>query len=264
MQTYRRIVNGLKGIGFPTGVPVIIHTNPAALNQVRGKGETLLGALFSFSEKVITPAFTPSTLVIPQDGLENNGIRYGSGADTNAFASIFSDSLHPDASTSPLASTILKLPDGKRSNHPVLSFAGVNLDSVLLTQTLLEPLGPLRALSELNGWVLLFGTDLSNNSVIHWAEKEAGRKLFTRWAMTKTGIAECPSMPGCSRGFAKINPMVEAIEHKIELGSIPLRAFPIKVFSDFVKNLIQEKPDSLLCDEPDCLCCNDVRKGLDA
>ena len=239
-----------------------MHASENTLSQIRGKGVSLLGALFAYTDQIITPSFTTSTMVIPNDGVEQNGIVYGSGFESNQHASIFSQSLISDPATSPFAATMLSLPDASRSMHPILSFTGVNLGDALYQQTVLEPLAPVRIMAELGGWEVFFGSDHSQNLAIHFAEKEAGRKQFIRWAMTRTGIIECTSMPGCSRGFNQVGQLASELIKRFDLGTVPVMMFPIKEFVEQVAQLIQNQPDALLCDDPECLCCNDIRTSL--
>jgi aminoglycoside 3-N-acetyltransferase len=42
--------------------------------------------------------------------------------------------------------------------------------------------GPLRALRERDGWVVLAGVGLTSMTLLHVAEIEAGRKPFIRWS----------------------------------------------------------------------------------
>src|SRR4030067_342961 len=67
-------------------------------------------------------------------------------------------------------------PSTMRTSHPILSFAGVRADAALDTQTLYNPLAPIGALAEDDGWVLLIGVDPTVNTSIHYAQKIAGGK----------------------------------------------------------------------------------------
>jgi aminoglycoside 3-N-acetyltransferase len=66
-----------------------------------------------------------------------------------------------------------------------LSFSGINAGATLFTQTIYEPLDP-SGLAQQDGWVVLINVDHTSNTSIHYAEKLAGRKQFTRWALMET------------------------------------------------------------------------------
>ena len=105
-----------------------------------------------------------------------------------------------------VAETLRRHPRARRSLHPIQSFAGIYADKFLAAQTLQNPLGPIGALAEADGWVLLLGVDHTVDTSIHYAEKLAGRKQFTRWALLSDRIIECPGFPGDSAGFDAIAP----------------------------------------------------------
>ena len=95
-----------------------------------------------------------------------------------------------------LPETLRNHPSATRTAHPILSFAGINADFTLFTQTLYEPLAPIGALAELDGWVVLINVDHTVNTSIHYAEKLAGRRQFVRWALVGDRVVECPNFPG--------------------------------------------------------------------
>jgi aminoglycoside 3-N-acetyltransferase len=160
------------------------------------------------------------------------------------------------------AEALRRHPNASRSIHPILSFAGVQVESLLARQTQEEPLGPIAALQEREGWVLLLGTDHTCNTSLHYAEKLAGRKQFIRWALTPSGVRECPGWPGCSDGFEQAAPHLERITRRVEIGPATVRALPLAEMTAIVTNLIQEDPLALLCSREDCERCQAVRNDI--
>ena len=65
--------------------------------------------------------------------------------------------------------TLRRWPEARRSMHPILSFTGIRAEKILGTQTIEDPFAPIRALVELDGWVLLLGVDHTTNTSIHFA-----------------------------------------------------------------------------------------------
>ena len=146
-----------------------------------------------------------------------------------------------------------------RSSHPLLSFSGLNSEYALEAQTILEPLAPIRILADQNGWALLLGVNHTTNTAIHFAEKLAGRKQFTRWALMPEGIVECPGYPGCSDGFQSILQRLEMTNRRVNIGKALVQAIPLKELFTAVSAFISEDPSALLCNRPDCERCNSVR-----
>jgi len=158
--------------------------------------------------------------------------------------------------------TLRRLPSAKRTNHPIQSFAGIRADKFLAAQTLQNPLGAIGALAEANGWVLLLGVDHTVNTSIHFAEKLAGRKQFTRWALTPTSIIECPGFPGDSSGFDAIAPDIENEVRRIQVGDALVQAISLKILFSVVIQKIKKDPLALLCQRDDCERCMAVREAV--
>jgi aminoglycoside 3-N-acetyltransferase len=128
------------------------------------------------------PTFTYKTMVTPGVGPPNNGITYGGDKDLNKMAEPFRLDMPPDKMMGILPRQLLEEKGVTRTSHPILSFAGLGADDILLTQTLFDPLAPIGALTEKDGWVLLINVDHTVNTSIHYGEKLAGRRQFVRWA----------------------------------------------------------------------------------
>jgi aminoglycoside 3-N-acetyltransferase len=104
------------------------------------------------------------------------------------------------------------------------------------------------------------GVDHTVNSSIHYAEKLAGRKQFTRWALTPGGVVECPGFPGCSAGFQELAPEIEKFSRQVQIGSALVQALPLTMLFKLVMARIKKDPLALLCRQEDCERCSQVRK----
>jgi aminoglycoside 3-N-acetyltransferase len=158
-----------------------------------------------------------------------------------------------------LPETLRKHPLATRTAHPILSFAGVNAEEALFTQTLYEPLAPIGVLAEQDGWVLLINVDHTVNTSIHYAERLAGRKQFVRWALVDDRVVECPNYPGDSMGFQVIEDYLQADTRRVKMGKACIDAVPLKRLFEVVQGLIRKDPLALLCERTDCERCNAVR-----
>ena len=91
-------------------------------------------------------------------------------------------------------------------------------------------------------------------------EKLAGRKQFTRWALTQTGTVMCPVFPGCSAGFQAIEPEVRIFTKSVQVGNALVLALPLRALMVRVIELIKKEKYALLCNQYECERCAEVRK----
>src|SRR6185295_13865210 len=104
--------------------------------------------------------------------------------------------------------TLVAWPGHVRGNHPLDSFTAVGPHAAELVaeQAPSDAYAPLRTLIQLQGFVLLMGVGLERLTLLHLAEKEAGRILFRRWANDQYGQPMAVEVGGCSEGFGRLEP----------------------------------------------------------
>lgn len=258
MPGYAEILSAFQALGLQEK-PVIAHASLRPFGFIEGGAEAVLDAMLASFASVVMPTFTYKTEIIPDMGPPNNGIRYGSGQDHNKLAEPFHPEMRADRMMGILAETLRNHPAATRTAHPILSFAGINADLVLLTQTLYEPLAPIGALAEMDGWAVLINVDHTVNTSIHYAEKLAGRNQFVRWGLAGDRVVECPNYPGDSMGFDRIEPHLSFDTRRVQLGDGFIQAVPLQRLFQVVKELIQQNPLALLCERFDCERCNAVK-----
>jgi aminoglycoside 3-N-acetyltransferase len=161
-----------------------------------------------------------------------------------------------------LPETLRRHPRARRTSHPILSFSGVQAERFLAAQTLADPFGPLAALADADGWVLLLGVDHTVNTSIHYAEQLAGRRQFIRWALLPDRVVECPRFPGDSTGFGTIAVDLAEAVRQVRIGSALVQAMPIRAITRAVAARLQQDPTALLCTQADCLRCRAVRQSV--
>ena len=242
--------------------PVIAHASLSAFGEVIGGAETLLRATLDSVWALVMPTFTYQTMITPEVGPSDNGITYGAELDLNRMAEPFTLDKPADKQMGILPETLRHHPRAKRSPHPIQSFAGVYADKFLAAQTLQNPLGPIGALAEADGWVLLLGVDHTVNTSIHYAERLAGRKQFTRWALLPDRIIECPGFPGDSAGFEAIAPDLIQETRMVKVGNATVQAMPLRALIHAVTERLKADPLALLCQREDCPRCNAVRESV--
>jgi aminoglycoside 3-N-acetyltransferase len=260
MITYRDFVAAFRDLGLSNQSRVIAHASMSAFGQIAGGAETLVGALLASCEVVCMPSFTYQTMIIPPVGPPDNAIEYGSGEDRNRQAEIFTTQLRVDSTLGVVAETFRQHELSQRSNHPILSFSAVNAEAGLAAQTLEEPLAPIGWLADQDGDVLLIGVDHTVNTSLHYAEKLAGRRQFTRWALTRQGMVTCPGFPGCSKGFQAIGSRLQGVARKVQLGPGTIEYVPLRDLINVTTGWLRADPLAMLCDQQDCQRCQSVRE----
>ena len=258
MPSYAEILSAFQALSL-RDKPVIAHASLKSFGFIEGGAEAVLDAMLASFHSVIMPTFTYKTQITPDVGPPNNGITYGSGHDRNKMAEPFHQDMRADSLMGILPETLRNHPSATRTAHPILSFAGINADLTLFTQTLYEPLAPIGALAEQDGWAVLINVDHTVNTSIHYAEKLAGRKQFVRWALVGDRVVECPNYPGDSGGFQAIEPFLAPDTQRVNVGEAFIQAVPLQRLFDVVQELIKKDPLAMLCDRTDCERCNAVR-----
>jgi aminoglycoside 3-N-acetyltransferase len=259
MLNFNDLIVAFEKLGLQ-GKPVIAHASLRSLGQIVGGADSVVTGLMYSTGSFIMPSHTYKTMVTPASGPTNNAVNYSRGQQWNRLAEPYQNDMPADRMMGVIPESVRHWPEARRSMHPILSFVGIRAEKILKTQTLEEPFAPLRALVELDGWVLLLGVDHTTNTSIHFAEKLAGRKQFMRWALTQSGTVACPGFPGCSAGFMAIEPEVRAFTKSITVGNAVVQALPMRALMVRVIEMIKKDKYALLCDRQDCERCAEVRK----
>jgi aminoglycoside 3-N-acetyltransferase len=256
---YRDILLALRRIGLE-GESRIVAIGPTAMPEgIRGGAAALAAALAASCKTVIAPAFTYQTMVYPAEGPEDNAVDYPEASAASVEADFFRASLRVSPLLGPLPETIRKMEGASRSDHPILSFAGLGAEEFLAAQTIEEPFAPIDALAKAGGDAVILGADPPANVALHLAERRAGRKQFIRWALTPQGVVECPGFPGCSRGFAAIDRKLAGVIRSAKVGSFPVSRIPLRDLLHIAAGWIRQDPEALLCSNPNCPFCDAVR-----
>jgi aminoglycoside 3-N-acetyltransferase len=259
MLGYDELKSAFQQLGL-VNKPVIAHASLQPFGYIQNGADAVLQALSDSVLSVIVPTFTYKTMVTPEVGPPNNGITYGMDADLNKMAQPFSLDMPADPMMGILPETLRNHPFAKRTSHPILSFAGLRADLILDAQTLFEPLAPIAALADQDGWAVLVNVDHSVNTSIHYAEKLAGRRQFVRWALLGNRVVECPNFPGDSSGFNAIASYIQPDTRRVEMGAALIQAVPLPRLFEAVQELIKNDPLALLCQRTDCERCNTIRQ----
>ena len=151
MLGYDELKSAFQDLGL-ANKPVIAHASLQRFGYIHNGADTVLQALIDSVQGVVMPTFTYKAMVTPEVGPPNNGITYGAEKDLNKMAESFTPAMSADRMMGILPESLRNHPAAKRTAHPILSFAGINAELILDTQTLYEPLAPIGALGDEDGW----------------------------------------------------------------------------------------------------------------
>lgn len=120
---------------------------------------------------------------------------------------------------------------------------------------------PLRTLADANGMVVLAGVAIDKMTLIHLAEKTAGRNLFRRFANDMKGNPVAVEVGGCSDGFHKLYPALTDLMETASVGQSRWEIFPAAKTLHRLSKVICT--DALLthCGRSDCGRCRDAMLG---
>lgn len=245
--TYRSIVRTLRKLDLHTGSRVIVHTSTEALSRVGRAAHTIIGALIAETGTLLMPGFTYQTMVYPKVGPPENGLDYAQDYD-NSRAEFWRSDLpvHPEIGR--VAEIFRSIVTGTQvSYHPILRFLGYGGQArqALDTQTIKNPLGPIRWLADHGGEAILLGTGHQHNLSLQLAEQMAGQNTYVRWALTTKGVVTVPNWPEPSSNIEIITPHLEPITRQQQIGGITIQIIPIAPMLEIAQRLIIENTDIL-------------------
>ena len=163
-----------------------------------------------------------------------------------------------------LPATIVAMKERIRGDHPLNSFSAIgrNTGKLIEGQKALDVYFPLEKLTEENGIVVLMGVGFDSMTLLHLAEKKAGRNLFRRWAKDRSGNTMMVEAGGCSEGFTNFAKYFydSGIVKERTVGKSPWKIMNAKEALLLAANLIKMNPEITMC-ESRCARCVDAAKG---
>jgi aminoglycoside N3'-acetyltransferase len=246
------------------GNQLVAHVALSSLGQVDGGARTFCEALIeAVGERgtILMPAFTCREVM-----------QQAAGPDQPA-----PQAFHPDLPVSRelgvVAEAFRRLPGVIRSNHPTHSFAawGRQARDVLSTQRDNNPLGPLKKLNLVQGYVLLIGTSLQAATAIHLAEEQAPLRYLQRCTAVRVNAAGydervvLEQVPGCSVAFGKLEPRLDPTKVcSVALPQGAARKIPIRYLVQLATKLLEADSAAFICDDPACAGCAPKREAVAA
>jgi len=271
--TRAQIAQAVEAMGL-TGKPVCVHASLRSFGRVEGGAEALIEAMLGEGCTLLVPTFSSSYAVpAPPDmrPLRNGCGDYGwmdgeAGLDAGAADARIYDaaSLELDRdSMGALPAAVLQMPGSLRGDHPLNSFAAIGplADALIAGQRPDDVYAPLRKLAELNGEVALMGVGLERLTLLHLAERMAGRELFRRWALDASGRTTLVEVGSCSEGFGKLDRLLDPIVKRHTVGASMWQVYPAAACLAIAADAIRETPAITHCGDPGCDRCHDAVLG---
>jgi aminoglycoside N3'-acetyltransferase len=244
--------------------PVCIHSSMRSFDP-RLRTTDLISAFLDSGCTLLVPTFSYFYEVNApdEDQPARNGIDYA--LNVSSSDRIYDENKNAlsveDMGTFPAA--VLAQSDRVRGYHPLNSFAAVgNLASELIAgQDWEDVYAPLRRLTELDGKLLLMGTDLTALTFIHYAESLAGRELFVRWARNANHQAARARTGSCSRAFNQLVPDIAPFGTELLVQNSLWQVFPAESALEALVGSIIRDPGITHCGDDCCLRCQDAVAG---
>lgn len=258
------IAEGLAGLGLGSTSSVLVHASLRSFGWVDGGAEAVCRALVGSCGTVmmvggsweLTGLPAPPGLVRPHNAYYN-AETWAAFDDAVGKAVPFTPDLPVDGWLGRIPEALRLGHQHERGTHPLFSFlaVGTHARKLIDAQRLDWPLGPIEALAELGGHVLLLGVGHTSNTTIHLAEQRLGRSLFYRYAKAGPGAwMELPNVSGESHRFDEIEPELRPHTRELRIGNCRARLIAVEDVLACATRLIAADPAALLCEDKDCRC----------
>lgn len=174
-------------------------------------------------------------------------------------------------------------PGARRSFHPTHSVAviGPEAETLIAGHIHCSPLGnssPFDRMAERGAKILMLGTFQDTNSSLHLCEVKSGLPYievpFSRgqnyelgWFINEKEQVEYVQIfevPGCSRGFRSIEPLLVANEaiKPVKIGSADCQLLEMPKLVKVAAEILRDDPTLLLCQIPNCAICPKRREFM--
>jgi aminoglycoside 3-N-acetyltransferase len=255
-----------------SGKPLCVHSSLRSFGYVEGGAEAVVRALLDEGCTVLVPTFSSAFVMPPPPHLRppRNAWDYDDPV-TDLYG--VGRRYTPDTNEinhymGAIPTAVLEMVGRVRGNHPLNSFGAIGPLAHDLNdrQTRDDVYAPFERLAELGGSVVLMGVDLTSMTLIHLAERKAGRTLFRRWANDVDGHAVMVEIGSCSTGFNQFDPVLASVERRTTVGDSLWRIFPAGPALEAATRAIRADPTITHCGKDDCRCNDAVLGGpiLDA
>lgn len=262
--TEAQIRGTIRNLNLSRGL-VCLHSSLRSFGHVEGGAASIVRAFLAEGCTLMVPSFSDDYRIPPPPGLrpERNGYHYGPD-ESGTHSLIYSpQSVCIDKAMGAVAAYVVNLPGRSRGLHPFHSFsaAGPSAAHLIAAQSADDAYGPLQVQANAGGFVLLAGVDYRRLTLLHLAERRAGRVTFRRWANQENGEPGLFEAGGCSEGFNKFAPYLDPLARMTLVGSSKWILLPAAAALRTATSLIRETPAITVCGRDTCERCADALQG---
>ncbi len=242
------------------------HSSLRSFGRLEGGADTFVDAFLDAGCTLLVPTHSWGFATNHAAGMrpDRNGWDYSMNVARPVFPGTFrTDSNAIDRNMGAIPRAVLARPGRARGDHALASFAAIGplAHDVIDGQTATAVHAPLRALADHDGAILLVGVGLTRMTLLHFAEQEAGRAQFRRWATDATGATSMVESGGCSEGFEQLAGVLAPIETRRRVGRSEWRCFPAAEVVRRAAAAIAADAASTHCGMRACRRCDDAALG---
>src|SRR3954453_3948449 len=268
----RDVENAVRELGIE-GRPIEVHVSVRSFGGLEDGPATIVHGVLAAGFTVLVATMAPDLFGVaapPDDRPARNGIDYSTQTSTADDAQE-EESLgtYDPARTEvsewlgAFSAHVAARPDRIRCRYASGEFSAVGplASRLIAAETDADVFGPLRALVEENGAVVLMGVGLTRLTLLHLAEVEAGRRPFIRWGRGRDGRAVRVRAGECSEGFESLASSLTPVERRVVVGASQWRTFPAREALELAAGEIRTKPSITQCPNFECIACADAIAG---
>jgi aminoglycoside 3-N-acetyltransferase len=249
-----------------SGKIVCIHSSIRSFGGLENGPQTIIEAFLKEDCTLVVPTFSWNYLVPPLDKQKpkQNAWDYIKDEIEDGNKIYDTSTLEIDEDMGVLPAAVVNANGRIRGGHPLCSFSAIGKQAgqIIRGQDPLNVFYPLEKLVNENGYIILMGVDYNAMTLIHLAEKKAGRNPFKRWAKNSRGDTTMVEVGGCSEGFTNFSTYFKekGIVAEQMVGKSLWKIINAKEALLLTMDLIRENPEITRCKE-NCLRCQEAIKG---
>lgn len=266
------VEGALRELGIE-GRPIEVHVSVRSFGGLEDGPATIVDGVLATGSTVLAATMAPDLFGVPaplDDRPAQNGIDYSmlapvaGDAQPEEPAGVYDPSCtEVSAWLGAFSAYVAARPDRIRCRYASGEFTAVGplAERLIGAETDADVFGPLRALVEENGAVVLMGVGLPQMTLLHLAEVEAGRRPFIRWARGCDGRPVRVRAGECSEGFESLAPTLVPVERRLLVGASPWRVFPAREAVELAAGAISANRSITHCPNLECIACADAIAG---
>jgi aminoglycoside 3-N-acetyltransferase len=268
----RDVENALRELGVD-GRPIEVHVSVRSFGGLEDGPATIVDGVLASGSTVLAATMAPDLFGVaapPDDRPARNGIDYstqtsiaGDAQEEESLGAYDPARTEVSGWLGAFSAYVAARPDRIRCRYASGEFSAVGpiASRLIGAETDADVFGPLRALVEENGAVVLMGVGLTRLTLLHLAEVEAGRRPFIRWGRGRDGRAVRVRVGECSEGFESLASSLAPVERRLVVGASQWRMFPAREALQLAADAIRTTPSITHCPNLECIECADSIDG---